>query len=92
MKMESKYTPGPWKATCADPEYDPRYWIEAKGEFNIVATTAMGNDEANAHLIAAAPELLEILQTIVIGYDLDGTILKRDIVVARQAIAKAEPK
>ena len=51
-------------------------------------------DEANAHLIAAAPDLLEAVKAIVRGYDgptVDAaTAVSAHIQAARMAIAKAE--
>ncbi len=53
-KVKSKHTPGPWTASkFAEPQ-----WI-IRGS-SIVANTVGGNDEANAQLIASAPELLQI--------------------------------
>ena len=69
--MTAKHTPGPW-SWCAVG------WEEPSGAFDIEATTADGRhviiasrydwqhrveeSEANARLIAAAPELLEALR------------------------------
>ena len=61
--METKHTPGPWKAhpiemNCGTP-YTP---VAAKTLLAKVYSEAYGNhaeSEANARLIAAAPELLE---------------------------------
>ena len=89
--MDTKHTPGPWVAR----EYDGRIYIDTiEGLFRpgymatgVLSFDARGN-EANARLIAAAPELLEALIDMVesVGaadpgvYDLDQ---------ARAAIAKA---
>lgn len=53
----SKHTPGPWTTWG---KADPSQIIASKDGF--VAQTVGGNDEANARLIAAAPELLEALE------------------------------
>ncbi len=51
------HTPGPWKAM---PHELPQWKIcGPDGEFDFVAITIQGNDEANAHLLAAALKLLE---------------------------------
>ena len=47
------HTPGPWEAKRGE---DPQWNVWA--EKQAVACTAHGNDEANARLIAAAPDLL----------------------------------
>ncbi|MEQ4625205.1 hypothetical protein [Providencia manganoxydans] len=49
-----------------------------------------GEHKANAHLIAAAPELLQVLQLIVSYHD-DGnrSLHREDLEMARKAIAKA---
>lgn len=97
----SKHTPGPWRQfehngnvmVCAGPSH--------------LATVAIGgamdesSDRANARLIAAAPELLDALRTILEYaecYDDAGpraagwqsAELRADIEAARAAIAKAE--
>lgn len=91
--MDAKHTPGPWTA-----ERTPAsaYW-----DWTVIAPSGKGrvmqigidtdNTEADARLIAAAPDLLEALQAIVarvnggssyrMGADVDG--------LARAAIAKA---
>ena len=52
----SKHTPGPWEAKIHS---DPQWGIMKKGEdFHYIAITSQGNDEANALLIAAVPDLL----------------------------------
>lgn len=62
----NKYTKGKWAA-----EFDGEYWnvilADAEGiDYGIVGCEGLyrcdGSDEANARLIAAAPELLEALQ------------------------------
>lgn len=99
------HAPGPWKAgfykkdgvlerlavwpeTMADGEKGPTICLLAPIS-NLTVT-----DEANARLIAAAPELLEALDFIANGFDLQIGKQWREIVnefreVARAAIAKA---
>lgn len=80
----SKHTPGPW-------EYRGHAWVQTADDkktpianFNFYAAT-----EANARLIAAAPDLLESLQELMVAADhVSGgpvTWLEK----ARAAIAKA---
>lgn len=86
----SKYTPGPW-AWLVD---DKCIWIGVRGSANYLHTFAEVDyddvdheeAEANALLIAAAPELLEALCLLVDRIESpDGNPIKK----ARAAIAKA---
>lgn len=81
--MTSQHTPGPWTvdndlARSQDGQWE-RVISGPNGEVAalVIATTGDGmgdpvpDDErdANAHLIAAAPELLAVLQTLAAHYD-----------------------
>lgn len=64
--MTSKHTPGPWVAT---PHPDQNVNVFAVGEitdeafqYGLSHTVCYQNAEANARLIAAAPELLQACQ------------------------------
>jgi len=66
--METKHTPGPWSATN-DTVKGPSGNIVAECMgYSVKATApeqrAQGGREANAHLIAAAPELLEACRNL----------------------------
>ena len=55
--MSTKFTPGPWEVN------DDRFWVRSSVTESVVATIEKdlhekGEQQANAHLIAAAPELL----------------------------------
>jgi hypothetical protein len=99
----SKHTPGPWKTVArnypiADTgDYDG-CWEVLTGDPKKPIVQIWGDsdeDEANARLIAAAPDLLEALKNIVNLWDHhasahgDGTIFPLHV-AARAAIAKAE--
>lgn len=62
--METKHTPGPWAARKPDDIGGSRVYADCKGG-SLIATPGYMRDEseseANARLIAAAPELLEAL-------------------------------
>lgn len=59
--MNTKHTPGPWKMQPS--QHDERHYaIHAASAMRWVAHVSVENNEANARLIAAAPELLEALQ------------------------------
>lgn len=63
FNMERKYTPGPWEAR---PETNStgNYSIETiRGPVYIAQTIGgLDSEQANAHLLAAAPDLLEALE------------------------------
>jgi len=77
---ETKFTKGPWKAYrfsahdfTATPENiaeHPNYWEVASEDGKLSVTAHMGR--ANAHLIAAAPELYEALNSIVNHDEVNG--------------------
>ena len=86
--MTSKHTPGPWSV-----EHD----FMDESAFAIlsddcVVATAWGNDhvDANAHLIAAAPDMLEALRGVVDTCRADCPAGLPALSDARAALAKAE--
>ena len=96
---EKKFTEGPW---CINSEFDGN-WIEQEANTlhavcMITAQKTMNEKEvADANLIAAAPELLEALETMSTMYmellrlQSNGTTTDDSIAFsARQAIAKAK--
>ena len=103
MSTETKFTPGPWRASLDD---FGDYAIQPAGQELAVAAVVNGDARgllgeasehaANAHLIAAAPEMYEALQAI----DWSAVLLWRDrgdevvseeaIKAVRAALAKAE--
>jgi hypothetical protein len=61
--MDAKHTPGPW--IIHRPNDSERIDINAESNFYIAEVIGgMTAQEANAHLIAAAPDLLEALEGI----------------------------
>lgn len=102
---ETKHTPGPWKAV--NRQYHSRLGI--CDDWGVVSERGddllelFGNDgydepreipaEANAHLIAAAPNMLEALQYVVgNGFLPEGGDERSALSRCRAAIAKAEGK
>lgn len=93
----AKHTPGPWNVKKPN-DVNINFWIEVRGggyKSLICETTNClghgGTSEANARLIAAAPDLLAALKMISCAYL--GAVVWRDgafLEVARAAIAKAE--
>ena len=61
--MTDKHTPGPWKVITLDghtyinPDRD-------SGEYALIARIQQNGNQANARLIAAAPELLKALENL----------------------------
>lgn len=65
--MSSKHTPGPWDVHCGDTMWDYSIW--SPGTETVVCTVDSNGQsaaecEANAMLIAAAPELLAALEGV----------------------------
>jgi hypothetical protein len=60
---EPKFTQGPWVAK----DHNGCQWeISVAGErFHFIAITSQGNDEANAHLIAAGPDMYVALEQLI---------------------------
>ena len=94
MKKQQQHTPGPWAYIVPDGHVVRHPQIYS--DFGPVANaTWLGENKldqlnANARLIAAAPELLEALEEIVSAADGDGwSQLDADLRKARAAIAKA---
>lgn len=88
--MSAKHTPGPWRVVISD--NGDRCEIEAANKDCVARAfapfpfdTSWDERDANARLIAAAPELLEALQDLVDTGFVGGPQLKR----AQAAIAKA---
>jgi hypothetical protein len=105
----SKYTPGPWGAEFTGPHATTRdgFWeiapVGHRGQLEWdreIAATADDN-EANARLIAAAPDLLEALRNNIhrfVAMINSGDCgfwdpeTEETVIAARAAIAKAEGK
>lgn len=79
--MTTKHTPGPWDYV----EGKTLYHVERKGGQGAVCSVPKSR-EADARLIAAAPDLLEALKA------LSQTLSAETQAMARAAILKAEGK
>lgn len=88
---EMKHTPGPWRVVVDDSASQVTGFpcIEADN-YQVVGTEGMYDDIetdfANAHLIAAAPDLLEALKNLLA----DNLMETPSTIAAYAAIAKAE--
>ena len=86
------HTPGPWRVEI-DSRTDCRIVVGASGYR--IATPHEGVAEFNgydADLVAAAPELLEALESMISSWDGPADVEKMDLAIqsARSAIAKAK--
>ena len=86
----SGHTPGPW---VRDRYCPASGWVDIRIESDPfalpIASTRYENTEANARLIAAAPELLEALRGALSYLSLYGPSAQPALLSARAAIAKA---
>lgn len=64
----SKHTPGPWKAHGDSPAHSDTDFSIETGAFEVIAYVV---SEADVNLIAAAPELKDALQNLVLLYEAD---------------------
>ena len=100
MSKENKFTPGPWKVDGGVVKGDLFIW--ASGEyfgghglarvFKDGAKRHSGTVEANARLIAAAPEMLAVLRMLLNNFEATGGKSVMEICFieqAKHAIAKA---
>ena len=81
---EAKHTPGPWSALKS------RTLINIKGPNGEQITQVSAKNAADAHLIAAAPELLEALREFCAVCPLGTVGVARAFQKASAVIAKAE--
>ena len=91
---DSKHTPGPWVASCNE---FGEWWVSASlviaGVVSNDGYTQSPNIEADAHLIAAAPELLEALEDLLgLSYIADHAMDYEELEAARSAASDAIAK
>ena len=98
----SAHTPGPWRIESKTEIREVAIYAPYKGDRNCIEHVATVEDvgtieriEANAHLIAAALEMLEALKDLSVEWldmtpPLADSVIGRKLAVARAAIAKAE--
>ena len=93
-----KSTPGPWEISNSGRQVGKR---ALNGSLNLLADTTNScfyeEDEANAHLIAAAPEMLDFIVLVVESQEWDGNNPDEEkwsdfYAKARAIIAKIEGK
>ena len=83
---KAKHTPGPWYTTSTEESRQGLISAEVSG-----VNVAVSYDPKDAHIIAAAPEMLEALTDLVGGCGKEGDLLSdAAFAAARAAIAKAE--
>ena len=93
----SKHTLGPWEASEGYPSDIWHVDMPSRGYSVVVSRAEEDWDmvveevQANAHLIAAAPELLDALETLLLSTERDDMNFRvRAMEAAREAIAKAK--
>ncbi len=97
----SKFTPGPWELTTREGQ-PSKPWngsesiciVKSEGPMTgyiaaMITSGHWGKKLANAHLIAAAPELLEACKSMVADFDLGEYSIKQSLAMIKTAIAKA---
>lgn len=96
--MTTKHTPGPWYVGSGTYEGRNIYSVASVTDdegFTYQPIVASAEDDgikcwdANARLIAAAPDLLEALQRIADGQEMSGVFTFADVVLRYQEIARA---
>lgn len=95
MNTKTKHTPGPW----IDDGHDGKDTQIVNSKWGAVAHVIYNGDcsqrVANARLIAAAPELLQALEDVILDWETQAAITNANmpsISTARAAIAKATGK
>ncbi len=83
-------TPGPWEAVAGGEGPDEHWSIFVDDEELAAVYLASGKQQANARLIAAAPELLDALRDLLATLGDTAIVPPEQLVAARDAIAKAE--
>ena len=69
---KASHTPGPWEvagSVIVLPNFPHDDICEVFNELDHTVTIPMDQARANAHLIAAAPEMLEALEECVLGFE-----------------------
>ena len=85
------FTPGPWDAD----KWAPGYTVSARdAHYSVCHLADCNNEEANAHLIAAAPDMFAALEILISLRDhpLSAATLETAYTNARAALAKARGK
>lgn len=90
-----KHTPGPWEISKhGTPAHSPQFGVYAPDSpslrVNDHVIVVGENAEADANLIAAAPDLLAVLEGVLIASEDNGKMSDIDWNGLRAAIAKAE--
>lgn len=90
--MEFKHSPAPWRCHDKRPNCSGYSIVGKDGQYIAFVgdSDELSPIDANANLIAAAPELLEALQSLVtVSGLLLGNTCQTELTKARQAITKA---
>jgi hypothetical protein len=87
----SKHTPGPWRVKIYKPYRSEAIIVNDDGEIASVDLACMPGAEEDAHLIAAAPDMLEALEAAIGDQEdfEDGRLSGNTVATIRTAIKKA---
>lgn len=83
----SKHTPGPWKITHSEVN---GYRVSDSTGWGVAVVLKDVNDEANAHLIAAAPAMLEALEALEALASNYGGLSDENYNIVKAAVAAAK--
>lgn len=94
-KLEAEHTPGPWTSHTTGFYQNPFKVLaprRAGAVANVPRSTIArdGEQEANARLIAAAPELLTALESMIINYAQFGRVSEKFVQDCAQLTRKAK--
>ncbi len=82
----SKHTPGPWKTTHSEVN---GYRVSDSTGWGVAVVLKDTNDEANARLIAAAPDMLEALRELLGDFGCIVTAANHNDLATIVCVAKA---
>lgn len=88
MSTEAKHTPGPWMDWRQDHENVVTAGQKPDGSFPIIAAVRFDRKDANARLIAAAPDLMAMIRELLTIHEAHHNHPSH--AAARRLIAKAE--
>ena len=86
---KSMHTPGPWKQQCFLVTSETGDWVCHTGMGNLPPSRST-ESEANARLIAAAPNLLKALRDIIELTVLKGHTLAAAQIIADEALSRSQ--
>ena len=68
-RLNSAHTPGPWRVDGNDIKCEPSEWDAGTTVATMESSRSPGETKINAHLIAAAPEMKQALETVMQAFE-----------------------